>query len=359
MIADWLHRKARTHTQTTTESAAVQQRRQGLRSALGLSAAVQMGAQMLLWVTFYGYDALRQTVWIGAMTQLLPLAVLWCLWRWARPALPTAAGRMACLPLALCAMADGALLLCALSGYLRHLIPEYPFWVSVAAPAALCLLAMWLSGENGTMYGCQVLGFWLIPLFLLSTLALGKAAQPARLQPLLGPGVSALGLGALGGWGCSWGVCAMHPAGQERIRRRELLWPLAPFAALMLWALWYAMVRPWAAGDGLSSGAKLTALARHAQSMTLYELSALLWMLLLPLACVGCLRFGQGLMQKALPGWPRALWPLVLLAPGIVGLSLMGDGFLSLLGRVLPYRSLMSLGCGIAVCIIRKRGKSV
>lgn len=358
MIADWLHKKARTHTPVHTESAALRQRRQGLRSARCLTAAVQLGAQMLLWVVFYGYDAMHQSVWLAALTQLVPLAGLWLLWRYARPALDTPPGRMACVPLCLCAMADGALLLSALSGFLRHLIPEYPFWVSVAAPAGLCLLSVWLSGENGVAYGCQALGFWLIPLFLLSTLALGKGAQPARLQPLWGPGASAVSLGALGGWGCVWGVCGLHPAGEDRIRRRELLWPLVPFAALMLWALWYGMVRPWSAGDSLSSGARLTALARHAQSMTVYGLSALLWMLLLPLACVGCLRFGQELMQRALPGWPRALWPLLLLAPGIIGQSLMGDGLLDWLRPVLPFRSLISLSCGLALCIIRKRRES-
>lgn len=357
MIADWLHKKTRTQTAIHTESAALAQRRQGLRSAMGITAAVQTGAQMLLWVIYYGYDALHQTVWLAALTQLLPLAGLWLLWRKARPALDTPAGRLVGLPLCLCVMADGALLLSALSGYVRSLIPEYPCWVSIAAPAALCLLSVWLSGENGAVYGCRLLALWLIPLFLLSTLGLGRAAQTARLQPVWGPGFSAISPGALGGWGCVWGVCAMHPPGDRPLRRRELLWPLAPFLALMLLALWYGMVRPWAAGDGLSAGAKLLALGRHAQSMAVYELSALLWMLLLPLACVGCLRLGQGLMQHALPGWPKALWPLVLLAPGIIGQSLMGNGFVDFLGPVLPFRSLISLGCGALLCIIQRKGK--
>ena len=48
----WLHRAMRTRTQVHTPSAAQEQRDRGLAAAIGVMAALQLGCQMLLWVTF-------------------------------------------------------------------------------------------------------------------------------------------------------------------------------------------------------------------------------------------------------------------------------------------------------------------
>lgn len=352
MMANWLHKKMRTHTDVHTPSAAARQRRQSLQTALRITAALQTAAQMLLWVTFYGYDALRQSVWLSALLLLAPLLALWGLWRAGQGALKTHAGRLAALPLTLCLAADGALLLCALAEYISHLIPEYPFWICAVAPAILCLCAVWISGANGVPYGCQALCGLILPLFLLGTLALGASASQSRLHPLLGSGWPAIGLGALSGCGCLWGGNGQYLTDVPLEKKRSILWTLLPWLALMVWALWYGMVRPWAPGDMLDGGAQLTALARHAQNVVVFEISGVLWLLLLPLSLTGCLYTGRLLLERALPHAPRNLWPLALLLPGIVGLLLWRDGFIPLLSRVLPWRGAVSLLCGAALWVI-------
>lgn len=348
----WLHRAMRTRTQVHTPSAAQEQRDRGLAAAIGVMAALQLGCQMLLWVTFYGYSQLNQTVWLAALALLAPLMGLWLLWKGGQPALSTRAGRLCCLPLLLCLWLDMALLLCAMAGYIDHLIPEYPYWIGVVLPALACLLTVGLSGQNGVPYGCQVLCLLILPLFLLSTVLLGAPANQSRLYPIWGAGAGTIGLGALGGCGCLWGV------GQgflTRTKQKSPLWVLLPFGALFLWALWYGMVRPWSPGDNLATGAKLTALNRNSPNVFVFELSGILWTLLLPLSCAGCLYTGRRIVAGVWPQWPGTTAPLALAVSAAAVVCLRQDRLLVDLASLLPWRALVSAICGAALCVLTVR----
>ena len=70
----WIQKNGRTRTAVHSHQQAVEQRRYSRAAALRTVAAVQLAAQMLLWVTFSGYDAAVQTVWQAALL-LAPAAV--------------------------------------------------------------------------------------------------------------------------------------------------------------------------------------------------------------------------------------------------------------------------------------------
>ena len=115
----------------------------------------------------------------------------------------------------------------------------------------------------------------------------------------------------------------------------------------VIWALWYAMVRPWRSGDALDVGERLMGLARHSHSPLLYECSGLLWMLLLPLALTGSAVSGEKLLRSAAPRVPRSITALIPLLLGA-------------LGWARPWRALLSAAAGGALwALSARKGRKV
>ena len=367
MITAWFKRARQTRTPVHTPSEAHKYGARAMLGAYRTLGAVQIAAQLVLWITFYAYDQTVQTTWQAVAMLLVPLAALWALWNAGAPALQTRAGALIGLALLPCLMADAAFLLRVISGHIQQLIPEYPLRADEIVPAVLCLLTVVFSRRNGVAYGAVALRWLLAALFLLSTVLVSANAVGARLWPFWGQGVSKTALTALSGAGGLWGVAllfVMPPAsmpGSPKARPlpgdapRSAFWAVAPWLAGMLWALWYALVRPWQSGDLLTIGERLTGLARHSSSIVLFELSSLMWLIWLPLALAGCVTSGDKLLRAALPKLPCPIAALIVLLPGTVASLLWPGQLLSVLRWVLPWRAALSLLAGIGMLIAAKR----
>ena len=150
-----------------------------------------------------------------------------------------------------------------------------------------------------------------------------------------------------------------RPAG-ERTAGRAARWTALPWLMCVIWALWYAMVRPWRSGDALDVGERLMGLARHSHSPLLYECSGLLWMLLLPLALTGSAVSGEKLLRSAAPRVPRSIAALIPLLPGTVAALVWPDDLLGALGWALPWRALLSAAAGGALwALSARKGRKV
>lgn len=370
MMTGWFRRARQTRSAVTGREEAHRQQRRAARAAYRVLGAMQLAAQLMLWVTLYAYDRLVQTTWQAALMLALPLAGLWALWRGGEAALSTQNGARLTLLLLPCLMLDAAVLLRTLAGYISQLIPEYPFWACAVVPAALGWLTVLLSRENGAAYGASLFRLLLPGLFLLATVFLNTNAHPVRLWPLLGQGPGRTAAEALAGAGSGWGVALLfalplhsqrkervQPAG-ERTAGRAALWTALPWLMCVIWALWYAMVRPWRSDDVLNVGERLMGLARHSRSPLLYECSGLMWMLLLPLALTGCAVSGEKLLRSALPRVPRSVAALIPLLPGAVAVLIWPDVLLGALGWALPWRAAASAAAGGALWALSiRRGK--
>ena len=225
-------------------------------------------------------------------------------------------------------------------------------------PAVLCWMAALLSRENGAAYGASLFRLLLLGLFLLATVFLNTNAHPVRLWPLLGQGPGKTAAEALAGAGSGWGVALLFVlplhsrqsaaalSADRHAAGRAAVWTAVPWLMCVIWALWYAMVRPWRSGDMLEVGERLMGLARHSHSPLLYECSGLMWMLLLPLALTGCAVSGEKLLRCAVPRVPRSVAALLPLLPGTVAALVWPDELLDALGWALPWRALLSAAAG-------------
>lgn len=372
MMTGWFRRARQTRSTVTNREEAHRQQRLAACAAYRMLGAVGLIAQLMLWVTLYAYDRLVQTTWQAALLLALPLAGLWALWRRGEGALATQKGARCTLLLLPCLVLDAAVLIRTLAGYISQLIPEYPYWACALVPAVLCWLTALLSRENGAAYGASLFRLLLPGLFLLATVFLNTNAHPVRLWPLLGQGPARTTAEALAGAGSGWGVALLfvlplhsrrddtaRPAG-ERTAGRAALWTALPWLMCVIWALWYAMVRPWRSGDALDVGERLMGLARHSHSPLLYECSGLLWMLLLPLALTGSAVSGEKLLRSAAPRVPRSIAALIPLLPGTVAALVWPDDLLGALGWALPWRALLSAAAGGALwALSARKGRKV
>lgn len=357
MIA-WWKRARQTRTDVHSQQAAAESRRRGTALAYRTLACAQLTAQLMLWVSLYAYDRALQTVWQAAALQALPLYALYALWRRGAPAAGTRAGAWWCLLLLPCLALDGMALLCALSAHMSELIPAAsPVSCTLSAGGA-ALVTVLLARRNGVAYGAYALRWLLAALLLLATVLVNARADTVRLWPFWGQGPGVTALTALGGVGGAWGVALLFAlpgasAGQER--GRSWLWPLAPWAALMLWALWHALVWPWQPGDALTVGERLTGLARHSSSIAFLELTGVFWLLLLIVALFGVLDAGEKILCRALPRTPRPVAVLAMLAPALAAALAWPSGLADAAAALLPYRAALSLSAGIGLAVMRAR----
>jgi len=345
-------------TRTGVHSAAAQ-RRQRVRSeasAVRAGAAVQLSAQILLWITFFAYDRAAQAVWQAALLWGIPLAALYLLWKKGAPALHQKPGRYALIALLPCLMLDAAFVLYAFSGMIGQLIPQYPGWVGVAVPSAFALGTAYLARPRGVSYGTDVFKWLLLALFVCGTVFLRASTRADRLWPLMGKGFSATALAALGGAGSLWGASLLFALPKEGGKTAG--WTLVPWVVGLIWALWYGFVRPWETGDVMAVAEKMMGFARHASSITLYEMAGVMWMLLLPLALTGALSAGERLLLAAFEKCPRVLAHGLVLAPGLAALLIAPESVVGLLGCALPWRIVLSAGAGAFLCILERRRKA-
>lgn len=345
-----------TRTDVHTPAAQRRGRARGDAAAYGWLAALQLGAQLLLWVAFFAYDRALQAAWQAAALLIVPLIALYAVWRYGAPALQTRAGQRVCLSLLPCLMLDAAFLLYALSGLIGELIPQYPAWVGVLAPAVACALTALCAKSRGAAYGAYTLRWLLVLLFVVGTLFLRASSRSDRLWPLLGKGIENTALTALPGAGGLWGVALLFTQGRKAAKKR-LRFAIAPWAVACVWALWFGLLRPWGEGDVLSLSQKLLGLSRCASGMVVYELAGLLWMLLLPLSLTGACCAGETLLRGALAKCPRWVSPLLIPLPGAVLLLCLSGSAGDVLSAALPFRAAVSLLCGAALCLIARKEK--
>lgn len=339
----------KTETRVSSLQTQKRERAEGAAASIRTMVSLMMGAQLLLWVVFFGYDQSVQAVWQSAAMLIAPLLLVYFLWKDA-PQNPKL-----CLLLLPCLWADAAFLLFALSGYIGQLIPHYPHWVGAAVPSVIVLLTAYTAKPEGTARGAYAMKGLMVILFVFGTMFLRASNRGDRLWPLMGRGLLTQGKTAFTGSGSVWMAALLFilPPKCKKAARYALL----PWAAGCVWALWFGFVRPWAFGDEMAVAEKMMGLARHAHSITLYEIAGLLWMLLLPLALCGTLSASEKLTLSAFQSCPRLLPLLLTLAPGAAGLLLLPQKMPSLLQSVLPFRTALCLAAGAAVRVMEKRQK--
>ena len=344
-----------TRTRVHSLSAQQQQRQHGLAAAARAMAAIQLGTQLLLWITFYGYDLVSQTVWQAALMLFLPLALLWLVWRGTPVDHPAA--RWWQLPLLLCLLADAVLMITALGGFISQLVPTYPPWVCAAIPTVICLLAALCARPRGVRYGSAVLAVPLVLLLVFGTLFLRASTRPDRLWPILGDGLGSTAKTALLGAGSTWGAALLFALPRNRANWKSSFWGITPWALCVLWALRFGFVRPWSAGDDIAIAEKMMGLARHADSVILYETAGVMWMLLLPASLITCFSTGEHLITSAFPRLPR--WAALVWLP-VLSLILplfFADRVFLWLQTLLPWRYPISLICGLGLFFLHRRRK--
>lgn len=339
----------KTETRVHSKQAQNRERAEGLAACMRTMVAVMMGAQILLWVVFFGYDQSLQAVWQSAILLIIPLLCLYFLWKDA-PENP----RLYLLLLP-CLALDAAFVLFAFSGYIHQLIPHYSNWVGLAVPSVIVLLTAYTAKPNGTARGAYAMKGLIALLFVFGTVFLRASNRGDRLWPLMGKGLFTQAKTALWGSGSVWMTALLFilPPKAQKAARYALL----PWAAGCIWALWFGFVRPWAFGDQMAVAEKMMGLARHAHSITLYEIAGLLWMLLLPLALCGTLSAAEKLTLAAFPKCPRLLPLLATLVPGLAFLLILPEKMPSLMQTILPFRTVLCLAAGVAMRVMEKRKK--
>jgi len=356
-MMQYFAKRRQTRTRIHSQQEAKRQQEREWASALRAMAAVQMTAQGLLWITFYAYDRAQQAAWQAALLQLLPLAAFWLLWRFGAQAMDGPRGRYVPLVLLPCLVADAALALLALSGMIAQLIPQYPGWISVAAPSALCVITVLCARLRGVSYGAHLLKGWLVVLFVFGTMFLRASTRSDRLWPLLGSGITNTALTALHGAGTLWGAALLFALPSSEEKKKSAPWALFPWALMCIWALWHGFLRPWASGDDIAIAEKMMGLARHASSVVLYEIAGLLWMFLLPLSLMAALASCERLVCRSFPKCPRWI-PVVLgIVPPCIALVAWSAEYAALLETILPYRAALCLLGGIALTVMSQKEK--
>ena len=313
----------------------------GRLCAMQTVAAVQLGLQLLLWITFGGYDRAVQAVWQSALMLLVPLMLLWLGWRMAQPALDRPAARWLMLLLLPCLWLDAAFLFYALCGLMDLIIPEYAWYVGGLAAAAICYLTVLSAREDGVAYGTSALRYPLVLLFLLGTVLLRSSRRADRLWPIWGQGLANTAMTALRGSGSLWSTALLFVLpGKEapKPRLRSVGWAFVPWLTAAIWALWCGFMRPWSPGDALSAGQRLMGLARHATGVVNYQLAGLLWLAAIPTALCGNALSGELLLRRAMPKLPRLLATAAVLLPALLVVLWIPERLPSLLSALLPWR---------------------
>lgn len=338
-----------TRTKVHSPSAQRRERERGLLSASRTAAAIQLGTQLLLWIFFFGYDQTEQTVWQAMLMLFVPLTALWLVWK------KTLDHPSACwwkLPLVGCLLLDAVFLLSAVSGLIGQLVPAYPAWVPVVIPAAICYLTALRARARGVKYGAAVLAVPLIGLLILGTVFLRASTRADRMWPILGNGLLATARSALTGTGAVWGAALLylHPSG-----RRTAGWTFVPWGLCVLCAVWFGFLNPWSAGDTLAVAEKMMGLARHAHSVILYEMTGILWMILLPTSLTACFSASGQLIGGAFPSLPEWISLAFLPLLAVSGSLFLSGQMFSLLNLLLPWRFVLSLFCGAGLLVCSRR----
>lgn len=345
----------KTRTAVHSPQSEKNQRIHGEAIAVRAMAAAQMGAQLILWITFFGYDRAAQTVWQAALLWGIPLAALYFVWKKGSAALGRKSSRCVLLALLPCLTLDAAFLLFALSGLIGQLIPQYPGWVSVAVPAAFALLSAFLARPRGVSYGTDLLKWLLILLFVCGTVFLRASNRADRLWPIWGKGIGNTALTALRGAGSLWGVALLFALPPKQGKAAG--WTLVPWGLACVWALWYGFVRPWETGDVMAVAEKLMGFARHASSITMYEIAGVMWMILLPLALMGALSASEKITLFSFPQCPRWIPLAAVLIPGCALLLIWPEAAIGLLDQTLPWRIAPSLAAGAWLWVQERRNR--
>lgn len=341
-----LFRQTRTRIHSASERQREQQ--QGYDAAGRTMAAIQLGTQILLWIFFYGYDLCEQTVWQAVLMLLIPVILLFLIWRCADAEHPSARWWM--LGLNVCLLLDGVFLTSALSGFIAQLIPHYPAWVTVIFPCAMCYLAALCARERGVRYGSAVLAVPLVVLLVFGTVFLRASTRADRMWPILGDGLFSTARSALNGAGAVWGVSLLFLHG-----RKTAVYAAVPWGLGLLCAVWFGFLNSWASGDDLAVAEKMMGLARHAHSVILYEMSGVLWMLLIPAALIACLSASGQLIGRAFPKIPLWISLMVIAIPSAAASLWMTDSLFAVLQTVLPWRYVISLICGLGLMLTARR----
>ena len=315
------------------------QMQKGKALAQNTLVCVMMGFQLLLWITFFGYDRSRQAVWQSAVLLLVPGMAVHALWKRTK-------SESKYLPLMLlpCLLADAAFLLFAIGAFIGQLMPQYPHWLGYGVPCAFAFVTVWLSKSCGVENGAFTLKGLFLILFVFSTVFLRASNRSDRLWPIMGNGLFTQLKTAFLGSGCLWGTALLFVLPRER-GEKTVRFLLIPWIIGCIWALWHGFVRPWAVGDAIAVGEKLMGLARHAHSVTLYEIAGLMWMAGIPLCLCGCLSASETLVTRAFPKFPRvAVIALFALLPFLFNLL---ENALLLLETILPWRIVLSVLAGV------------
>lgn len=371
MMTAWFKHARQTRTPVHGMSSEKRRRSQGVAAAYQTLGAIQITTQLMLWSTLFCYEQTVQTTWQAVFMQLVPIALLWAIWRSGQAALQTRSGAFAALLLLPCLLLDTALLLHVLTGLMTKLVPHYSRVAHVCVAAALCFFTAALGRENGVAYGAGSVRVWLLCLFVLGTVLLNADANPERLWPLWGQGIGKTSVTALSGMGSVWGVALLFllPLGKaamadSALRKKRfgmqsstVLWSLLPWALGLVWALCLGMTHPWRPGDGLSIGQQLVAMARKSSSILLCELSNVMWLLLLIISLAGCVMSGEKLLRNAVLKIPRSIAAAALLLPGVLCTVFWPEWLFAALTAALPYRMAFSAVAGVAMVLIAKRGR--
>ncbi len=345
-------------TRTRVHSPADQRRERehGLASSARAMAAIQLGAQLILWIFFFGYDSAAQTVWQAALMLLVPVLALWLIWKYA--AVDHLCARWWMLPLLLCLLADAVFLITAQSGFIRQLVPNYPAWVTAILPSAVCLAAALSARPRGVRYGSAVLATPLIILLIFGTIFLRASTRADRLWPILGDGLLSTARSALGGSGAAWGAALLFAVPRaEKVKLKTVGWVLVPWVLCVICALWFGFLNPWSPGDHLPIAEKMMGLARHAHSVILYEISGVMWMLLIPASLTACFSTGGQLIARAFPRLPDWIGLLGLPAAALSVVLIWPDHVFSILSAALPWRAAISLLVGVILLMVKRRAR--
>jgi len=348
----FLFRQTRTRVHSAPAERA--QREKGWISAARAMAAVQLGTQLVLWVFFYGYDLSAQAVWQAALMLLAPLTVLWIVWR--NAAVDHPAAKWILLPLLLCLIADAVFMITALGGFVSQLVPHYPSWVGILLPAAFCWLTALCARPRGVRYGSALLIVPLIALLVISTIFLRASSRADRLWPILGDGLLSTARSALSGAGAAWGAALLFVLTEKRRQPWKAAgWYLLPWVVCVICALWFGFLKPWLPGDDIAIAEKMLGLSRHAHSVILYEMSGVMWMLLVPASLAACFSTGGEIISRVFPRLP--LWATLLAVPVLAAAAVLlwTENIFAILGTILSWRWVLSLLCGLGLLILNRR----
>lgn len=342
----------KTRTQVHSPKAQRIERERGLLSGAHAAAAIQLGTQIILWIFFFAYDRTAQTVWQAAILLFVPLSVIWLVWRSADASLPTSKRWL--LLLLPCLLLDAVFLIYALSGFIGQLIPNYPLWVTALIPSACCASAALRARARGVKYGALVLIAPLVILLVFGTVFLRASTRADRLWPIWGDGFFSTARTALTGAGAVWGAALLFANAPSK---RSAGWTLAPWLIGVLCALWFGFLKPWAPGDALPVAEKMMGLARHAHSVILYEMSGVLWMLLIPSALTACFSASGELIRGAFPRMKEWLSLLIVPSAALAPALIRPEIIFPVLTAALPWRFVPALALGVILMIIKRRAR--